>query len=226
MPGNPRRRRLAEERLARPAASSPSAAPGPEPGRWSIAVVPATAMLHRPLSGGAAGCAGLGFLGCRWHPGSEIPGPVAPSRGAAPMWQGAGWNTGWSRLPPARIRIGAAFSSEGRGNRYLASRVSLAARLPRAGPCSRRLRPARCESVPAGAGTPPHRAGCCGGIAARDGAGTGTTEADAGDQARGSRWPGRACSSASARTGAHSRKVAPHSHRAGRSPRRPGPIRM
>jgi len=41
------------------------------------------------------------------------------------------------------------FSGESRGYRYLASRVSFAARLPRDGPGSGRLRPARCEVVPA-----------------------------------------------------------------------------
>jgi len=75
------------------------------------------------------------------------------------------------------------FFSERRRNRYLASRVSLAARLPRARPGSGRLRPARCESVPAGAGTPSHRAGYGGGGAARNRAANGTAEADAGHEA-------------------------------------------
>jgi len=39
------------------------------------------------------------------------------------------------------------FSGESRGNRYLASRVSLAAGLSRTGPDSGRPRPPRCESV-------------------------------------------------------------------------------
>jgi hypothetical protein len=69
-----------------PAASSAPAAPcpwpwpqprdrGPEPGRWNIAVARTTAKLHRPPSGRAPGCTGLGPLGYRQHLGPEIPGP-------------------------------------------------------------------------------------------------------------------------------------------------------
>jgi hypothetical protein len=71
-----------------------------------------------------------------------------------------------------------------------ASRVSLAARLPRAGAGSGRPRPARCEVMPAVAGTAPHRAGATAPAAAsrasrrawpgRRGCPTGST---------GSRWP-------------------------------------
>jgi len=50
-----------------------------------------------------------------------------------------------NRRDVARVRL---FSSEGRENRYLASLVSLPARLSRARPGSGRLRPARCDSVP------------------------------------------------------------------------------
>jgi hypothetical protein len=92
---------------------------------------------------------------------------------------------------PARCDAGAAFSGEGRGNRFLASRVSRAARLPRAGPGSGGPRPARCDSVPVPAGTPSHRAGYGGGGAARNRAADGTAEADADGEAPGNRRPGR-----------------------------------
>jgi len=50
-----------------------------------------------------------------------------------------------SVITAAWVRL---FSGAGRGGRYLASRVSPAARLPRPGPGSGRRRPARCEGVP------------------------------------------------------------------------------
>jgi len=136
-----------------------------------------------------------------------------------------------NRRDVARVRL---FPGEGRENRFLASRVSLAARLPRGGPGSGGPRPARCESVPVIAGTPSHRAGYGGGGAARNRAANGTAEADANDEAPGNRLPGRVlirqrslekphpCGKVPAGTGTAS-------HRAGRGTghpgRRPGPGR-
>jgi len=83
------------------------------------------------------------------------------------------------------------FSGEGRGNRSLASRLSLAARLSRPRPDSGRPRPPRCESVTVITGTPSHRYGYRGGGSARDWAADGTAEADAAGEAPGNRRPGR-----------------------------------
>src|SRR5689334_21764405 len=82
------------------------------------------------------------------------------------------------------------FSGESPGNPYLASRVSLAARIPGTGPDSGRPRPPRCESVTVITGTHSHRYGYRGGGAARDLAADGTAEADAAGEAPGNRWPG------------------------------------
>ena len=82
------------------------------------------------------------------------------------------------------------FSGEGRGNRSLASRLSLAARLSRPRPDSGRPRPPRCESVTVITGTPSHRYGYRGGGAARDRAVDGTAGPGAQDEAPGNRWPG------------------------------------
>src|SRR5690348_9085754 len=87
-----------------------------------------------------------------------------------------------------RVRL---FSGEGRGGWYLASRVSLPARLPRARPGSGWPRPPRCESVTVITGTPSHRYGYRGGGAARDRAAGGTAETEAAGETPGNRWPGR-----------------------------------